>query len=156
MEDSVAASCSSCTKSFGLSRRKHHCRLDGSVICEPCSQFIAFPMAREYRRRPISIPSPTRSPNTDYLIHPSASPTVVEPLPDTICTAAPTSANESYLRVCVPCGQFLQRRYAHRLFEAMGKNEIFGQYEVNTASRRIRSIERLYSRASPSLGRNSK
>jgi len=47
MEDSVASVCASCSKAFGLSRRKHHCRLDGLVICNQCSQFLAFSIARK-------------------------------------------------------------------------------------------------------------
>ncbi|CAF3807035.1 unnamed protein product [Rotaria sordida] len=47
MEDSVASICASCSKSFGLSRRKHHCRLDGLVICNQCSQFLSFSIARK-------------------------------------------------------------------------------------------------------------
>jgi len=31
--------CKLCSKSFGLLRRKHHCRGDGEIFCEDCSAF---------------------------------------------------------------------------------------------------------------------
>ncbi len=47
MEDSVTSICASCSKSFGLFGRKHHCRLDGYVICNQCSRFLSFSIARK-------------------------------------------------------------------------------------------------------------
>lgn len=38
--------CPSCAKSFNLTRRKHHCRLCGAVLCHNCSYFIQFDQAR--------------------------------------------------------------------------------------------------------------
>lgn len=38
--------CPSCAKSFNLTRRKHHCRLCGAVLCHNCSYFIDFDQAR--------------------------------------------------------------------------------------------------------------
>jgi hypothetical protein len=32
-----AASCGICTNSFGISRRRHHCRICGGCVCGPCS-----------------------------------------------------------------------------------------------------------------------
>jgi hypothetical protein len=46
VDDSKVSLCPSCAKTFGLSRRKHHCRLDGFVICNQCSQFLPFSIAR--------------------------------------------------------------------------------------------------------------
>lgn len=39
--------CPSCAKSFNLTRRKHHCRLCGTVLCYNCSYFIDFDQARK-------------------------------------------------------------------------------------------------------------
>jgi rabenosyn-5 len=47
LDHSKVSLCPSCAKPFGLSRRKHHCRLDGFVICDDCSQFLSFSMARK-------------------------------------------------------------------------------------------------------------
>ena len=46
-DDSLVSVCFSCTKPFGFSRRKHHCRLDGFVVCNPCSHFLLFSVARK-------------------------------------------------------------------------------------------------------------
>lgn len=48
IDDSKVSLCPICAKTFGLSRRKHHCRLDGFVICNQCSQFLPFSMARMF------------------------------------------------------------------------------------------------------------
>lgn len=39
--------CPSCTKSFNLTRRQHHCRLCGSIMCHPCSYFLPLATARK-------------------------------------------------------------------------------------------------------------
>ena len=36
-EDAVVNLCPDCTKPFGMLRRKHHCRLCGSIICQSSS-----------------------------------------------------------------------------------------------------------------------
>jgi rabenosyn-5 len=38
--------CPSCAKSFNLTRRRHHCRLCGAIMCNGCSQFIDYDEAR--------------------------------------------------------------------------------------------------------------
>ena len=40
------ALCPSCAKSFGMTRRKHHCRLCGAVMCEDCSAKVSFDLAQ--------------------------------------------------------------------------------------------------------------
>ena len=39
--------CPSCAKSFNIARRKHHCRLCGSIMCGDCSAFVTFEAARK-------------------------------------------------------------------------------------------------------------
>lgn len=36
-----------CHKSFGVRRRRHHCRLCGDIICKQCSSFITLNEACE-------------------------------------------------------------------------------------------------------------
>ena len=55
--------CPSCAKSFNLTRRKHHCRLCGAVLCHNCSYFIDFDEAR--RLIDPSAPSPDTSYNDE-------------------------------------------------------------------------------------------
>ena len=38
--------CPNCAKSFNLTRRKHHCRLCGSIMCADCSDYVHFNLAR--------------------------------------------------------------------------------------------------------------
>ena len=37
MEGSMVPRCPECAAKFGLTRRRHHCRLCGAVICNECS-----------------------------------------------------------------------------------------------------------------------
>jgi len=39
--------CPECAQGFNLIRRKHHCRLCGSILCHDCSNFIPLPEAFE-------------------------------------------------------------------------------------------------------------
>lgn len=34
--------CPSCVKRFYLTRRQHHCRLCGTIMCHDCSFFLSF------------------------------------------------------------------------------------------------------------------
>lgn len=45
IDESVSSKCSGCQRSFYFYNRKHHCRLDGSVVCQSCSYFISFTIA---------------------------------------------------------------------------------------------------------------
>jgi len=38
--------CPSCGKGFSITRRKHHCRLCGYVMCEDCSDRVSFDLAK--------------------------------------------------------------------------------------------------------------
>ncbi|EAT33889.1 AAEL013842-PA [Aedes aegypti] len=51
--------CPSCAKSFGLTRRQHHCRVCGSVMCDGCSFHLSFEEARAIVQ-PVS-PGPARA-----------------------------------------------------------------------------------------------
>lgn len=46
VNDSDVRLCPGCAKSFNLTRRRHHCRLCGAIMCNACSQFIAYDEAR--------------------------------------------------------------------------------------------------------------
>ncbi len=39
--------CPNCAKSFSLLNRKHHCRLCGAIMCNKCSKFLSFSLARK-------------------------------------------------------------------------------------------------------------
>ncbi|XP_013194859.2 rabenosyn-5 [Amyelois transitella] len=46
LDGSSVKLCPSCAKSFSLTRRKHHCRLCGSILCHDCSVFLDLKVAR--------------------------------------------------------------------------------------------------------------
>ena len=39
--------CPQCAKSFNLLRRKHHCRVCGTIQCHNCSKFLLLSFARK-------------------------------------------------------------------------------------------------------------
>lgn len=46
--DSDVNICTSCGKSFTITRRRHHCRLCGTIICNKCSQFLPYGLASRF------------------------------------------------------------------------------------------------------------
>ncbi|CAI4228345.1 unnamed protein product [Auanema sp. JU1783] len=47
LDDRDSTVCPSCAAKFGLTRRRHHCRLCGKVMCHQCSRFLSFLSARK-------------------------------------------------------------------------------------------------------------
>jgi hypothetical protein len=45
VQDSLVKKCPDCGEGFGFTRRRHHCRLCGGVVCAPCSETIDVPEA---------------------------------------------------------------------------------------------------------------
>ncbi|OZC09940.1 FYVE zinc finger [Onchocerca flexuosa] len=45
--DRDAVRCRTCSMKFSLTRRRHHCRLCGEIICHACSKFLPFVDARK-------------------------------------------------------------------------------------------------------------
>ena len=43
--DSDVNLCLTCGKAFTLTRRRHHCRLCGGIMCNKCSHFMPFTFA---------------------------------------------------------------------------------------------------------------
>uniref|UniRef100_A0A182ND31 FYVE-type domain-containing protein n=1 Tax=Anopheles dirus TaxID=7168 RepID=A0A182ND31_9DIPT len=44
--------CPSCAKGFGITRRQHHCRVCGSVMCDGCSLYLSFDDAYRIVQQP--------------------------------------------------------------------------------------------------------
>ncbi|CAG9114882.1 unnamed protein product [Plutella xylostella] len=49
--------CPNCAKAFNLTRRKHHCRLCGSILCHDCSMFLDLNIARSMVDPSVAAPS---------------------------------------------------------------------------------------------------
>jgi len=45
--EDVVKLCPNCAKSFNLTRRRHHCRLCGCIMCNDCSHYVDFDMANK-------------------------------------------------------------------------------------------------------------
>eukprot|EP00090_Calanus_glacialis_P046327 TRINITY_DN9050_c0_g1_i1.p1 TRINITY_DN9050_c0_g1~~TRINITY_DN9050_c0_g1_i1.p1 ORF type:complete len:592 (-),score=219.64 TRINITY_DN9050_c0_g1_i1:173-1948(-) len=46
IDEDLVKLCPTCARGFNIARRKHHCRLCGSVMCQDCSQFVDFNFCR--------------------------------------------------------------------------------------------------------------
>lgn len=47
LDGSTVTRCPSCASSFNIARRQHHCRLCGSIMCNSCSYFLTYDVARK-------------------------------------------------------------------------------------------------------------
>ncbi|XP_001951022.1 rabenosyn-5 [Acyrthosiphon pisum] len=72
--------CPDCTKSFNITRRQHHCRLCGSIVCHECSCFL--PLSKAYE-------------------------TINETGKNQLTSITQSSPS---FRLCVHCGQVLENR----------------------------------------------
>ncbi|VVC25493.1 Hypothetical protein CINCED_3A023657 [Cinara cedri] len=72
--------CPDCTKSFNITRRQHHCRLCGSIVCHECSCFL--PLSKAYETINETIQNPM-----DF-----------------------ASQSLPSFRLCIHCGQVLENR----------------------------------------------
>ncbi|CAH0550029.1 unnamed protein product [Brassicogethes aeneus] len=46
LDGTTVTRCPSCASSFNITRRKHHCRLCGSIMCNSCSYFLTYETAQ--------------------------------------------------------------------------------------------------------------
>jgi len=46
IDEDLVKLCPTCARGFNIARRKHHCRLCGSVMCQDCSQYVDFNFCR--------------------------------------------------------------------------------------------------------------
>lgn len=100
VSDADVRLCPGCAKSFGLSRRRHHCRLCGGIMCHACSHFIDFSFARKLTHptvcddglsSPLSKPLQRRGSNSSLL-------------------SVVNITGEPHIRVCRDCRALLLRR----------------------------------------------
>ncbi|CAF2387201.1 unnamed protein product [Rotaria sp. Silwood2] len=157
IDDSKVSLCPSCAKSFSLSRRKHHCRLDGFVICDQCSRFLLFSKARYLIEPNPSSSSPlNKTATTNGLsLHRSNSLTSLNSTtnPDDLNLNNKDRANnEEYIRICSSCQKVLQRRYDQICFKNSQRDEVFLYYEkIVEAHKELTNIHPTYSTIIESL-----
>ncbi|RWS13629.1 rabenosyn-5-like protein [Dinothrombium tinctorium] len=108
VNDADVKLCPSCAKSFNISRRRHHCRLCGGIMCHSCSMFLDF----DYASKLISptnlqsvslLPSSSRNPDSNMAGLPRRG-------SNSSLMSMVNSAGEPHIRVCCDCKILLDRR----------------------------------------------
>ncbi|XP_054716890.1 rabenosyn-5-like [Uloborus diversus] len=98
--DSDVPLCPGCAKSFKISRRRHHCRLCGGVMCHSCSYFMTYEFARK-----LTLPVM----NDEYRAINKQKPVPRRASSASIMTSMSMSGGEQLIRVCKDCNVLLQR-----------------------------------------------
>ncbi|KAF8783196.1 rabenosyn-5-like isoform X2 [Argiope bruennichi] len=98
--DSDVPLCPGCAKSFGLSRRWHHCRLCGYVMCNSCSFFISYDFARKLTLPAIS---------DDQRLLQKSSPVSRKGSAASLMSVVNIGSDHQNLRICKDCNMLLQR-----------------------------------------------
>lgn len=109
--DSDVKLCPSCAKSFNITRRRHHCRLCGGIMCHNCSEFLEFDYARKLIS-PTSLeddgePSSFLAPKEGVLSKSSSRRGSTSSLMSVVNSAT----GEQHVRVCYDCKVLLDRRH---------------------------------------------
>ncbi|XP_013417356.1 rabenosyn-5-like [Lingula anatina] len=113
--DSHVNLCMTCGKSFGIMRRRHHCRLCGGVMCDKCSEFLSFSYAKK-------LTDPAFKPGNDT------------PLGIGFRRSNSTSSlnsmmtpeGEPHIRICWECRKLLERRAQQ--MEHRNSRPVIGQF----------------------------
>ncbi|CAF0834449.1 unnamed protein product [Didymodactylos carnosus] len=156
LDDASVKLCPSCAKQFVISKRKHHCRLCGFVMCNNCSEFLPFSIAR-YLIVPISknnistILSITSDKNEN-----SSLSNIYTNLTSTLTkdenVGSSSTGDDNYLRICQSCRQTLQNRYQQIKFTQIEKEEITQLYEkITEVLKEVRQIHSTYNSMIESL-----
>ncbi|XP_046400318.1 rabenosyn-5 [Ischnura elegans] len=130
VEDADVRLCPNCARPFHiLTRRKHHCRLCGAIMCHECSEFITLAVARKLtnpafglHRPPLAsdvskdsvqqqLSSPSSSPalNSSALRRSASNSSLGSALSAPLPGLGPSS-EPSRLRLCPHCRKSLRRR----------------------------------------------
>ncbi|KAL7301218.1 hypothetical protein TKK_0006184 [Trichogramma kaykai] len=140
MDDKDARLCLTCAKSFNLTRRKHHCRLCGVMMCHGCSLFLSLEKARKIIS-PVSVtqddsalsPTTENKSFTNRFVRTGIGLTKLVRSPssgslNTVLSMMSDSNAEQFFRVCQHCMNLLdsQERLKARHFE---KPIVYQYYE---------------------------
>uniref|UniRef100_A0A182P7W4 FYVE-type domain-containing protein n=1 Tax=Anopheles epiroticus TaxID=199890 RepID=A0A182P7W4_9DIPT len=127
--------CPTCAKSFGITRRQHHCRVCGSVMCDSCSRFLTLEEAGR-------------------LVNPTViSPTAASAALDGSDTqaAAPPPNESNHFRVCEHCMRLLmvrmemqdwkrERPLLRQYYEALGRERVGIEPHIGMYRRILESL----------------
>jgi len=114
VDDEDVKLCPQCAKSFNLLRRKHHCRVCGTIQCHPCSQFLLLSFARKLTN-PSYVPSSENEKSVQAVEFEGLAHSAFRVLKRTGSATSLTSlidshTGEGHIRVCSYCKQLLERR----------------------------------------------
>ncbi|XP_025016336.1 rabenosyn-5 isoform X2 [Tetranychus urticae] len=128
VEDVYVNLCPQCAKTFNFSRRRHHCRLCGGIMCHNCSHFLDSNYAKQLvspidleTSQLMSVSSPD-SPSQPGALQRRGS---IISLP-----SIPSSSNEPQIRVCIDCKVLLDRRN-QQMYEQHSRPIICQMYEMH-------------------------
>lgn len=114
VDEKMVRLCPSCSRSFHLARRKHHCRLCGFVMCNDCSYSLDLEIARK-------MTSPISQGEASSEIHGSSLPTPKlkrsnssSSLNSVLSLVEGVHQIDTGLRVCKDCLRLLESREALR------------------------------------------
>lgn len=122
IDESIVSLCPTCASKFNiLTRKKHHCRLCGAVMCTKCSEFIDFEYARQLitpvgldgqklQPQQLITPSKPRSSSINS-ISLGSSPNIGRMLLSAVSSGAVDAAETAdRIRVCLNCMGLLANR----------------------------------------------
>ncbi|CAG0922716.1 unnamed protein product [Notodromas monacha] len=124
IDDSVVKLCPECAKSFGITNRRHHCRLCGMVMCQNCSCFVDQEKSRKLTsvvksavRPQLSDPRPRRhsSASGRFSVSMSEIRDLTTSLKATLTPDAVSGGPADSVRVCKHCNSLLSRRLEHMM-----------------------------------------
>ncbi|CAB0032995.1 unnamed protein product [Trichogramma brassicae] len=134
MDDKDARLCLTCAKSFNLTRRKHHCRLCGVMMCHGCSLFLSLEKALSVTQDDSALSPTTENKSfTNRFVRTGIGLTKLVRSPssgslNTVLSMMSDSNAEQFFRVCQHCMNLLdsQERLKARHFE---KPIVYQYYE---------------------------
>ena len=156
IDEDLVKLCPSCARSFNPVRRKHHCRLCGSVMCQDCSQWVDWDLCRRltnpaslssYKAQPErnlangrdhrdtrSVGTPTSSRPLFRLRRTNSR----ESLASSSSSVGARSGGEEF-RACAYCKQLLE--YRERLQELQTHKPIVAQFYSSLAQHMVAGEE---------------
>lgn len=96
--DSEVKNCPFCGRSFGMTRRRHHCRLCGGIMCDRCSHFLTHAYAKKLTNPAFNFDSGREA---GFLKRSSSNSSL---------NSLFSTEGDPHLRVCQECRKLLERR----------------------------------------------
>lgn len=134
IDDKDVKLCPTCAKNFHVTRRKHHCRLCGAIMCHDCTQFLSFTVAKKMTNPAFGDESFGSGKASSATSSSSASPSKFEVLQrsnsssslNSVLSLVDTFSGEQNFRLCIHCKQLLVTR--EKLKESRTLKPIISQF----------------------------